>query len=614
MRSHKILYFSCDKKRTQDFYDWAKGKSEKLPDNCSLAEWEWEEHISIDRLSSILIEQFHDDLDNMNVILDYRSFSGSDDNSIVWRTILQFPEVDFLFDQSPIRKVDEPYKGALKQVLATNTDKDFRKHVAMELHLFRRDDKMPFFFAKMDYDNLFDGTNLRWAVRKLYYDKQHFKRNFSKLQNQRCDNLAWVVDDEPRQSRFNGYALFASGYRAIPVHTARMLMTLNGCFVKPAVKMLKPSIVIRDLDLQFPDVKQNSDYYEEGNKTGFKDFPILKKCPYWEIEFEEKREEPKVKGFNEMIDYVRGYRYDKEENKWYLADKDTLFWRKRIRRRWIKPTTFIVTNGHNKLTFHNEGEEKHGMHITEKGHQLKADGIKKPISGLYFPFFKSLFYNGKRGVIRPIEKNYRCTRYQEDEQGYLIDKTREGHDHGVPADVYNMAMEMIARADRYYDNEHYIKAAVLAQETIELLNGLHYQMMIKAYQLKCKSENAIAMDVIGADEKQLVLDAKERIRMIREDISRLVFPKYFSDESESLFNVIIKLYERRKEEHQLLGHIFSDCRSACRNNEYYEMEAVFIREMAHVDHQDIRLKELIVRYKEYRKHQKENKKDENTTC
>ena len=609
MRKHKILYFSCEENRTKQFYNWAK--HEKLPANCSLAEWKWEEHLSIDRLSAILIEQFHDDLNNMNVILDYSSFVGTNDNSVVWRTILQFPEVDFLFDQSDISKDNEPYKGALR---IFGIDNEVNKHVAMGLHIFRRDDKMPFFFAEMDYDNLFDSTNLRWAARVKYYETQNFKLNFSKLQEWRRDNLAWVVDDEPRQSRFNGYALFASGYRVIPVHTARMLMALNGCFVEPSVKMLKPSIVIRDLDLQFPDVKKGLDYYEDGNSpTGYYHYPVLR-CnqaipnPCWGIEIEEKREEPKVNGFKEMIDYVRGYRYDK--GKWYLAGKDTLFWRKRR----IVPHTFIVTNGHNKLIFNKEGDDECGVHTTNGDKQLKADGIKKPISGLYLPFFKSMLYNSKKGIIRPIEKNYRCTRYQEDEQGYLIDKTRKDHNHGVPADVYNMAMEMIARADRYYDNEHYIKAAVLAQETIELLNGLHYQMMIKAYQLKCKSENAIAMDVIGADEKQLVLDAKERIRMIREDISRLVFPRYFSDESESLFNVIIKLYGRRKEEHQLLGHIFSDCRSACRNNEYYEMEAVFIREMAHVDHQDIRLKELIVRYKEYRKHQKENKKNEKTTC
>ena len=605
MREHKVLYFSADPRHIIEFYDWAEGKLNLVKwYDGELDEDEKLPEISIKKLPIIIGQQ--EDLDNLYVIIDYLTFNNDDGvydaNDIVRRTILHYPEVDFLFDQS---KKDGELRSGIDFLFHDQRMKTYTKKIVKEIiqpfHIFSKGDGLA--FTKIDYDNLFDGSNLRWAIKKFYYKELEAHANFGKLQDKRKDSLAIVIDDEPRQSRFNGFALFASGYRVIPVNTARMLAALNKCIQSKIIKL--PQIIVRDFDLQFPDVREGTDY--KGLK--FLSVPqVSSVVPGFIID--DECEEKGIEGFREMIDYIRDYRYKSEDsedkgveskesknNKWFLSgDTYTLFWGEL---RGID--TYIVTNGHDNLDVN---PTRSGLN--EKTGWYSVRGILKPISGLYHPFFS---YFKDKNKLHIVKRQFHSTRYnryeknkeqhenKEQDYKYEIIKKRTGGNHGVPIDIYDTISEMLRRAEMYYEEGRYVKSAVVAQEVIEFLNGFHYQIMIKAYQLKTKAENAIAMDVVGADEKQLVLDALDRIKIIKEDVSRMVYPLYKGEVNP--FKDIETQYERRRKEHQILGHIFSDCRATCRDNEYYEVEAVFIREMAHLDESAMGLMDLLSYFRHY---------------
>lgn len=600
MRTQRVFYFSLNIQHISQFNHWA-GKM-----GCPLLLLEDYTHIkSVNDLPDILSKQ--DDLDCLYVILDYLSFFKwpnkafksikKDDKEIedllkvadlLRRTILQYPEVDFLFDQSGL---NNKWLSGLEFLLELHRESVQFGDIVQCFHIFRNDSDNPFFFLQLDYDNLFDGTNLRAAIKKKQYARLNANQpNFSKIQNSRESHLAMVVDDEQRQSRFNSYALFASGYRVIPVNTARMLMAINSS-VHEGWKSMTPDIVIRDFDLQFPDAMKSTDYKVDPY--------IYLKVPSWNKDSNtswsltwKDTPIPLQACYDKMIDYIRDYRYyeqpEKNEDHWSIAPlgSENLFWGD-IHKKGIP--VFVITNGHDLLKVRkrilecetvNDGGEKEKYTIPmqpKKNGWLEVAGLLKPISGLYHPFFTHFKQKG----ASVVETIFSKTRYDlKDYKEYEIDKRRLNHNHGVPVNIYGTVDEMLRRASDYYEKAHYVKSAILAEETIELLNGFHWQMMIRAYQIKAKAENAIAMDVVGADEEKLVLDALLRIEMVKQDIRRMVFPLF---KGKSLKDQI----KRRKKERQLLEYIYSDCRKACHDNEYFDVEAIYISAMAHLDEYDL---------------------------
>lgn len=661
MREHKILYFSICRQHIEDFNSWAKNPATKKASHITIVDWikDVDKDIIPSDLPNVI--SWQEDKDRLYVIIDYLSMvkgTVRDNNideymenaAIVRRTILQYPEVVFLFDQSG---VPSNWLSGIEFLLEDDGTERWASEVAQGFHIFRADDG--FVLPTLDYDNIFDGTNLRWAIKKKYYSDLKLEvkdGNFANLQTARKDSLAIVIDDEPRQSRFNGFALYVAGYHVIPVNTARLLLLLNYCAKEG---LLKPQVIIRDFDLQFPDVKEKGkekDYELSENSDGQlsnEDKVTYKRVYKWDKNWNLKKETgalpdlsvdmkafvgKKNDGISDihpnMIDAVRNYRYfktcDDAKCRWKIPEKgDDLspFWSKELTEKIHEPkkekketpkeestmTSFIqrITRQKEKLDIvekKNEVEkeepkkEEVPVYVVTNGHdmmrinqtqytkwyvkndKLNVNGIEKPVSGLYYPFFTKLKDENGDCIIK---NHFLETRYGiKDGKGYAINKKREEHNHGVPIDVYDTVREMIYRAEKYYESGRLVKAAVLAQETIELLNGFHYQMMIKAYQIKTKAENAIAMDMVGADERQIVLDAVERIKIIKEDVRRMVYPLN-KGEKHGLFADVIIQYHRRKKEHEILGHIFSDCRATCRDNEFFEVEDVFIREMAHID-------------------------------
>ena len=134
---------------------------------------------------------------------------------------------------------------------------------------------------------------------------------------------------------------------------------------------------------------------------------------------------------------------------------------------------------------------------------------------------------------------------------------------------------MVDRAWKYYyEDKRYIHAAVLAQETIEVLNGFHEALLLKAYHILAVSENAIAMNTIGGDEEALKNDAIFRISKIDYEIERILRrPKENGNGNE----------DRREFKYNILNQIFSDCRKICKEKEHFAAEDCFISAMAHVN-------------------------------
>ena len=575
MGNHTIIYFSVNRQKISEFNDWVKIRTLKWFDESG-------PDPNLKDLPQLICKQKDKAL--LYVIIDYLSLieSTADRNQYdemvaqVHRIILQFPEVNFLFDQSNLKENDLTWTD----FIFGGNSKVYASEIAQGFHIFRKEDG--FVFSDLGYDNLFDGSNLRWAVRKKYYEDLELENvtgNFEKLQTARKRSLAVVVDDEPRQSRFNGYALYASGYHVIPVCTARMLLALNS----EPLKMNPPKIIVRDFDLQFPDASKRQDYDEMSN--------TYKNVIYWDDAWRVTRKEEKVDispfgNDGKMIDSIRNYRFiENSLDSWIISScTQNPFWswaeEKEIKEKEKKvykaPILYVVTNGHDKLHISHLKYEK--WKINDKDKWLEVRGLEKPVSGLYYPFFtKFKDYEGNFVV----KEHFDSTRYGiKDKERYGINKKRKDHNHGVPIGIYDTVCEMLHRAE------------------IELLNGFHYQMMIKAYHIKFLAENNIAMNIIGANERQLVLDAEQRIEIMKKDIRRIVYPLN-KGESNKLVKDFITLVRRRKKEHELLGHIFSDCRDTCRDNEFFEVESVFIREMAHLDQRDLGIIDLI-RYVKHR--------------
>lgn len=595
MRERRILYFSASRKNVEDFNTW-------LEKEVRREAVKWTEANCLDPLFSDLpiVISKEECKDSLCVIIDYLSLikgldrdNYEDVTRLVRRTIIQYPEVYFLFDQSNVK--DDQLSG-IEFVLGENRSGNTASEVAQGFHIFRKNDVS--MLTALDYDNIFDGSNLRWAVKKKYYGDLELKNeggNFEKLQSKRKENLAVVVDDEPRQSRFNGFALYSSGYRVMLVRTARMLLNLSDCVNQG---LLRPKIIVRDFDLQFSDVRKKQDYVK--NDILFKNDYLFKNVLLWDENWNLRNKDvtinlshyigKKKEGFGQieanMIDVIRNYRFfskeDDAECRWKIGAYNP-FWCEKM----MGIPIFVITNGHDFLRI------KHTKYLNwqVKGDWLEVQGIEKPVSGLFHPFFTKLRDKSGKFIVK---KQFEDTRYNTCDDGvkYGINKKRDKHKHGVPVDIYDTVCEMQRRAEEYYDKSHFVKSAVLAQEIIELLNGFHYQMMIKAYQLKAKAENAISMDVVGADEKQLVLDAEDRINIIKEDVLRMIYPLN-DEEKQDFFKDVIIQYHHHKKERELLEHIFSECRDTCRNNEYFDVEAVFVREMAHLDQRALGIKDCI---------------------
>ena len=327
------------------------------------------------------LSSYEDKLSELYVIIDYVSFCRDRyytfaSSSIIRELILKYPEVNFAFDEHLIQKYNIQDVSFVDFLITTeklnysdyvnaiatdnneitkfnaNNNLSVKDLINKEMHSFDIDGQDSILRLCYFNDNLFDASNLRFALKAQKYQNLVIKKpNFARTQLSRATNLAMIVEEERSQSLFNCYSAYASGYRCLPVTTASGLIWSN--------YHIKPQIILRDYDLQFPD--------ESGDKE---------------------------------IHLVRGWKNKKEGQRipWecLLHDSNTY---------WCNLYNYTHVESINAPIDPSYGETVSGVYYISKGVlglsvklngpfgknpknelQLRLPGVEKPISGVYTSF------------------------------------------------------------------------------------------------------------------------------------------------------------------------------------------------------------------------------------
>lgn len=550
-RTPKLLYFSLVPKRISSFWEWVDANDYKYGKNAIFRQADVP--YSFTHVADLLmfLNQYDHNLQSLHVIIDFESIKEADDVDTIKNAVVEYPEVQFLFDKhyangmsvSSFLFSDIEFQNDIRSISDDNKKKELKNkwesiennvdYSLVELHLMDAnaiiDPSVTFARIITGYDNTFDASNLRYAIkfRKYLHLKVHNSRNFRKIQESRFHNLAICVEEESKQNIFNSYSLYANGYRVLPITTKQELEMVNS----EKFKLPENGIVIRDFDLQFEDEDQSS-------------IDAIRGYRYCKAKDLEKGSPFYVQNRKNIKHYHQGwndYPYDKTKN---------CYWNRLV---YIGYPLYFITKGpkYSKLIHSKKGEK---TVISDDREMLFLSGFSKPVCGLYSPL----------QLFPEVSTIYEGTRYSIPEPDYEIRTSREEHDHSTPLDVYDMANRMIRRAEIYYNNNRYLLAALVSGEALEILNGFHHRLMIKAYYIRAIAENAVSMDVVGANEKYLAKDAQFRVEIIKEDVERF----YYGYEEDSSRNV--------------LNHIFSTCRQFCKEHEHFESEEVFLSAMGHL--------------------------------
>lgn len=554
-RSPKILYFSLIESRATSFWEWVNKEGCNYCKNAIFSKVKTSAKFTHAADLPLFLDQYNEDLPSLHVIIDYDSIAN-DDVDIIRNTIIEYPEVQFLFDnhystelslssflfpQKELQSYISSYSDQEKKVI-NNRWEDISQHIdysLLEIHLKNPHDEFnsSLLFSRIinGLDNTFDGSNLRYAIK--YRKRLHLKvqNNFEKAQESRYNNIAICIEEESRQNVVNAYSLYSNGYRVLPITTSQELELVNKSI---KINLASNGIIIRDYDLQFEDEDSNS--VDEIRGFRYCEKEDLKKDSAFALRAGKYLKYYK-QGWNILIEQINP--------KYQVTNK---FWDELIR---LKYPLYFITKGP-KLSNIDHPERNRELFINNKTGELHLPGLAKPVCGIYSPF---------QGLPE-VKKTYHDTRYSlSDKKTYEISTSRKDHDHSTPLDIYDMANNMIRRAELYYNEKKYLLAALVSGETIEILNGFHHRLLIKAYYTQSIAENAIAMDAVGSNEIYLAKDAQFRVDKIIEDVNRFLY----GYEEKSKWNT--------------LNHIFSTCRQFCKEHEHFDSESVFISAIGHLN-------------------------------
>lgn len=474
---------------------------------------------------SIFLENYQYDLSSLIVILgDLSPTLSGDMETELYTLFILYPEVNFFFEKKgviPKPIIDE----VVQNLVIPQTENGDMNHLNIEALLLA--------------DNLFDASNLRASTKAQKQRSLKIINNF-KLWKHREKSLALVIDEERDQCLHNCYLLYANGFRSLPISSFSQVKAL--CSKRNTT--ISYDLILRDFDLQFPDEIPETYWVinEQGNST-----PIS------------------------TIDFVRGFKWDKESNIWIDLTRSRLHITYRIsglpfieeeeKKNWLKEEDYqiwnsedftcgkirIITQGFNNISV---DSNKNSFELINANKELLAPGLKKPIEGVYWDMQK----------LDVIHKAFRES-HNDNDAPY---RERKENNHSTPLGLYEIAFALTERAKQYYDNNLYLLAAVLSQEAIEILNGFHMILTMRAFHLHAVSENAIAMSVLGGNELDLAKDSMLRVRLIKEDVLRLVKGTEICAQN-------------------VLNQIFSDCRLFCKEKEHFASEEVFISEMSYLN-------------------------------
>ena len=561
-----ILYFSFWESHRREFSLLAK-RYGKLYDFQEVGEKE-----SFTQASDLLtyLDSHQDSLRNLYVVIDYLPFFASSSDyeksaEAIRKAILGYPEVYFLFDERVVKQKNEEL--SFTSFLFTNSSQYSDLNIA--LHQFSLKDEKDFSALRNRRSNLFDASNLRYCVKQCYYDEMHATPNFSRIQESRSKHLVVCVEEEVAQNRFNSYALYTNGFRVHPVMSARELLFVNEIYDNSKIDLL-----VRDFDIQFSDANP-----EEKDLKNIVDAVKAVKIDHGA--------DKHINKHINLVDCIRGAKYCDNEGKWLSLErnKENSFWNKfsGVPRLFISKGVDHLeikteTSSYEKFRPGPDDDDKKSLFKDDKEKQYLR-GMLKPVTGLYYSFhkYKAIEDRYFEGVDWSMKKK--------NDAGYIIKTRRKEHQHGVPLDIYHLTKNMIDRAIAYQRDDCFVLSAIISQEAIEVLNGFHEFLMLKAYKVYAESENSISMELLGGDEELLMRDSYFRIRKINADVKRILERK--AEESKGLKKVSAwfkqLISERESFKLNLLNQIYSNCREFCKKKEHFSSEEVFIGAMGHLN-------------------------------
>lgn len=521
----KVVYFSLKDKNITDFDEITK--TLRYAPKYSFDVVHKEDGFNNPRDLIPLIEDCTNK-ESLHVIIDYESLKGDDVDEndcakVMRHIIMAYPEVQFLFDETKTNgkcfltdflfkdktndvKINQEFSDGMEGhvidtkefVVGKDNAEPLLIQVQPELHTIcidEEDDHFALLLVK-GRNNLYDASNLRSTIKAVKRFELHVIDNYRRLTDSRRNNAAVVVDEEYNQNVFNSYCLYANGYRVFPIITATELKMINKS------EKIIDALLIRDYDLQFID-----EPFADSDET------------------------------NE-VDRIRGARLNKKTGEYELIEKNNSeYWRN-----FNDRTCYFLSKGGNGIKIELDNSDKRKpMMLTDNKHTLLLNGKEKPVVGIYTSMQK----------INVVGKRYKKTRYSKKDADYPIVTKRQGQNsHSCPLDVYDIARLMVQRSVKYYSDNKYRLAALVAREAIEILNGFHPSLMRRAYYVQALSENAMAMSLLGGEESKLVDDVNFRCEQIKEDIARMV------PEKKDRINVINSIYD--------------DCRVFCQKLEYLD--------------------------------------------
>ena len=203
-RSPKLLYFSLTPSHITSFWEWVDANGYKYGKNFAFrrADVPYPLINAADLL--IYLNQYEQNLQSLHIIIDYGSIIKINDIDIIKNTIVEYPEVQFLFDNHYANGVsvssflfpDDEFHNDIRSYNDENKKEELKccwkniednvDYSLVELHLMDSDNDIDpsVVFARIisGYDNTFDASNLRYAIkfRKYLHLKVQFKIHVSR--------------------------------------------------------------------------------------------------------------------------------------------------------------------------------------------------------------------------------------------------------------------------------------------------------------------------------------------------------------------------------------------------------------------------------------------------
>ncbi len=481
-------------------------------------------------------------LANLILIIDLYSLPEDDEKSnkkLLKELIISYPEVKIVFFSvgDDWQKIFE--KQEIKCKIKTRCDDcsnlvdckislsyihtfAFLKKTTSGLNDEYANEIMDFDLLIRGQSNLFDASNLRNVIKQSFCDKIKVRTNYPRSQCSRNNSFALVVEEELPQAYFNAYGMYVNGYRALPVVSCK---EMDEVCEESTLKDSSLKLIIRDYDLQFEDygspdklielrgLKPN---YDEENKTKFKFWE--KKTDLWE----------KVRQRNTKTYFITRFDKNVHKNKPKVKLKINTLWKRK------------------KADF-----DDFGIYITRNEEEAFLRGLAKPLNGLY-----------ELHDIKEIKKTYKSIRYEPD-----IDINREGEGedrHATPPFIYHISENLLNRSKKYFSERMFMLSALLAKEALEVLNGFHFMLMLKAIHLHAIAETHLIVSTMGIDERILAKNTINRLKDIQNHVERIC-----KDNPKARKNV--------------LKQIYNDIRNILYEKEFFKAADMALNEFVNVD-------------------------------